>query len=112
MKNLHEAALINHGNMQYFGTVQIGTPPEKFKVNALPLSTAWFVMKLLVVSRICINFESEKESPKLLDLVQVVFDTGSFVFWVPDAACKGSHSNHASWPSVNSHDRMIAHNLQ
>jgi len=45
---VHESALENHGNMQYYGEVSLGTPSKKFKV---------------------------------------VFDTGSFIFWVPDAAC-------------------------
>jgi len=48
---VHESSLENHGNMQYYGTVSLGTPARKFKV---------------------------------------VFDTGSFIFWVPDAACKDS----------------------
>jgi len=47
---LWEAALEDHGNMQYYGTVSIGTPAQSFNV---------------------------------------VFDTGSFILWVPDVACKG-----------------------
>jgi len=47
-KKVTETALENHGNMQYYGEVSLGTPAKKFKV---------------------------------------VFDTGSFIFWVPDAAC-------------------------
>jgi hypothetical protein len=49
-EELHEEALQDRGNMQYFGNVQIGTPAKTFKV---------------------------------------VFDTGSFVLWVPDTLCKG-----------------------
>jgi hypothetical protein len=47
---LHEDVLSNRGNMQYFGEVNIGTPPKPFRV---------------------------------------VFDTGSFILWVPDVACEG-----------------------
>jgi hypothetical protein len=48
--NLHETVLEDHGNMQYFGEVMIGTPAKKFRV---------------------------------------VFDTGSYILWVPDVACNG-----------------------
>jgi len=59
---LHEQPLRNHGNMQYFGNVQIGTPEKSFKV---------------------------------------VFDTGSFVLWVPDSLCKGT--------SCQEHSRFEVH---
>jgi len=31
-KNVHETALMNRGNLQYYGRIQLGTPAEKFKV--------------------------------------------------------------------------------
>ena len=47
--NLHEVALEDRSNMQYYGKISIGTPASEFKV---------------------------------------VFDSGSYICWVPDNICK------------------------
>lgn len=107
----------DHSNMQYFGHVEIGTPPKKFKVVRSPCVASYHRHRASDRATWRPALEQHAASTDRSH-PQVVFDTGSFVLWVPDGMCSGTaceeHSRFrvggaqtfpANISSTNSHTR-------